>query len=67
MTRTGGIQSDYKKPTPMEYPEAKKHKKISFIKSAIRIIGYIFLPIHIPSAAILLIISGIVGIVEALV
>ena len=48
-------------------PDPKKHQQISFIKSAIRIIGYIFLPIHIPSAAILLIISEIVGIVEELV
>jgi len=48
-------------------PDPKKHQQISFLKSGIRIIGYVFLPIHIPSAAILLIASEIVGIIEELV
>ena len=48
-------------------PDPKKHQQISFLKSGIRIIGYVFLPIHIPSAAVLLIISEVVGIIEELV
>ena len=48
-------------------PDPKKHQQISFLKSGIRIIGYMFLPIDIGSAAVLLIISEIVGIVEELV
>ena len=48
-------------------PDPKKHQQISFLKSGIRIIGYIFLPINIASAAILLIISEIIGIFEELV
>jgi hypothetical protein len=41
-----------------------RHQTISFIKSAIRIIGYIALPISIIAAAMLLILSEIVGVVE---
>ena len=48
-------------------PDPKKHQQISFLKSGIRIIGYMFLPINIASAAVLLIISEIVGIIEELV
>ena len=56
------------KPDPIHHhPDPKKHQQISFLKSGIRIIGYIFLPINIASAAILLIISEIIGIVEELV
>ena len=48
-------------------PDPKKHQQISFLKSGIRIIGYMFLPINLASAAVLLIISEIIGIVEELV
>ena len=48
-------------------PDPKKHQQISFLKSGIRIIGYVFLPISISSAAVLLIISEIIGIVEEMV
>ena len=48
-------------------PDPKKHQQISFLKSGIRIIGYMFLPINLASAAVLLIISEIVGIIEELV
>ena len=48
-------------------PDPKKHQQISFLKSGIRIIGYMFLPINLASAAVLLIISEIVGIFEELV
>ena len=48
-------------------PDPKKHQQISFLKSGIRIIGYMFLPINLASAAVLLRISEIVGIFEELV
>ena len=51
----------------MKQPDAKKHQVISFIKSGIRISGYGFLVINLPTAVILLILSEIVGIIEELV
>ena len=51
----------------MKYPDAKKHQIVSFIKSAIRIGGYCFLPFNLEIAAIVLILSEIVGIIEELV
>lgn len=50
-----------------EYPDAKKHQLVSFVKSAIRILGYAFLPFNLPLAAGVLILSEIVGIIEELV
>lgn len=50
-----------------EYPDAKKHQLVSFIKSAIRILGYIALPFHLPIAAGILVLSEIIGIIEELV
>jgi len=64
MTRTGGIQNDNNK---QELPDAKKHQMISFVKSGIRIIGYMFLPFNIGVAVTLLIVSEAVGILEELV
>jgi hypothetical protein len=43
------------------------HKIMSFIKSAIRITGYAFIPFDLATAAIVLIFSEIVGILEELV
>ena len=64
MTRTGGIQNDYKK---QDHPDAKKHQIVSFIKSGIRILGYIFIPFDLGVAVTLLIVSEGIGIVEELV
>ena len=50
-----------------KYPDAKKHQIISFIKSGIRILGYCFIVINLWMAAILLILSEVVGILEELV
>ena len=50
-----------------DYPDAKKHQLISFIKSGIRIIGYIFIPFNLVISAFLLILSEVVGIIEELV
>jgi hypothetical protein len=50
-----------------ELPDAYMHQKISFIKSAIRIAGYAFLPFSLEIATIVLILSEIIGIVVELV
>mgnify|MGYP001305750732 CR=1 FL=1 len=51
----------------MNHPDAKKHQIVSFVKSAIRIVGYIYLPFNIWVAAGLLILSEAVGIYEEMV
>ena len=50
-----------------EYPDAKKHQIISFIKSGVRILGYIFIPFDLGAAVTLLVVSEAVGILEELV
>ena len=52
---------------PINYPDARKHQIVSFIKSGIRILGYCFIPFNLVISAILLILSEIVGIIEELV
>jgi len=54
-------------PLITDYPDAKKHQLVSFIKSGIRIIGYIFIPFNLVVSAFLLILSEVVGIIEELV
>jgi hypothetical protein len=51
----------------MEQPDAKKHQTISFIKSWIRIIGYLFIPFNLVTATLILVISEVIGIIEELV
>ena len=51
----------------MKHPDAKLHQITSFIKSGIRIIGYCFIPYNLMIAAIMLVLSEIVGIIEELV
>ena len=48
-------------------PDPKKHQLISFIKSGIRILGYIFIPFNIDVAVTLLVVSEAVGILEEMV
>jgi len=48
-------------------PDAKLHQQISFFKSGVRIIGYIFIPFSLVTATALLILSEVVGIIEELV
>lgn len=50
-----------------KYPDPKKHQVVSFIKSGIRLFGYILLPFNIGAAAVVLILSEVVGIIEELV
>ena len=47
-----------------EIPDPKMHKIYSFIKSAIRISGYIIIPFDLTIASIILILSEVVGILE---
>ena len=48
-------------------PDLKKHQVISFIKSGIRILGYIFIPFDLGAAVTLLVVSEAVGILEEMV
>ncbi len=48
-------------------PDQKWHRRISFLKSGIRIIGYCFIPFNLIIATLLLIVSEAVGILEELV
>ena len=48
-------------------PDPKLHQIISFVKSGVRILGYIFIPFNIGVAVTLLIVSEALGIVEELV
>lgn len=62
-------QSKLKKPTqPMNYPDAKKHQIVSFIKSGVRIAGYVLLAADmLVACAVVLILSEAIGIYEELV
>ena len=48
-------------------PDPKLHQIISFVKSGIRILGYIFIPFDLGAAVALLVVSEAVGIIEELV
>jgi hypothetical protein len=48
-------------------PDPKNHQLISFIKSAVRISGYLLLPYSITISVIVLVVSELIGIVEELV
>ena len=48
-------------------PDPRLHQIISFVKSGVRILGYIFIPFNIGVAVTLLIVSEAIGIVEELV
>ena len=48
-------------------PDPKLHQQISFFKSGIRILGYIFIPFNIDVAVTLLVVSEGVGILEEMV
>ena len=58
-------QNEAKNPTNFyNYPDAKKHQIVSFIKSGIRILGYVLIPFDLLWASIILIISEVVGVLE---
>lgn len=48
-------------------PNQKWHKIISFIKSGIRIVGYVLIPFDLVVAASVLVISEFIGIIEEMV
>jgi len=50
-----------------EHPDAKMHQLVSFIKSGIRLLGYIFIPFEPFIAMGVLLVSEVVGIYEELV
>ena len=50
-----------------DLPDAYWHQKISFLKSAIRIVGYGLLLYNVPIAVGVLIFSEAIGIIEELV
>lgn len=71
MDREGrNVSQDYTvKPIQLDknYPDAKKHQIVSFIKSGIRILGYILIPFDLLWAAGVLVVSEVIGIIEELV
>lgn len=48
-------------------PDQKWHQIISFVKSAVRIVGFIALPFSLVGGALLLVLAEVLGIVEELV
>ncbi len=50
-----------------KHPDPRKHQLISFVKSAVRITGYILMPFNIVVAMVVLVLSELIGIVEELV
>ena len=48
-------------------PDPKKHMYASFLKSGVRLLGYILLPFNLYLAMGVLLISEIIGIIEELV
>jgi hypothetical protein len=60
--------SKLKKKADLEkLPNPRLHQIISFIKSGIRIVGYVMIPFNLVIAAGLLVLSEVVGIIEELV
>ena len=67
MNAKRGVSNPPKVKNIDQMPDQKWHRRISFLKSGIRIIGYMFIPFNLIAATSLLIVSEIVGIVEELV
>jgi hypothetical protein len=60
--------SKLKKEVDLEkLPDPRLHQIMSFIKSGIRIVGYVMIPFNLVIAAGLLVLSEVVGIIEELV
>lgn len=51
----------------LKHPDPEKHQLVSFLKSAIRLLGYLALPFNLTAAVIILVVSEVVGIIEELV
>lgn len=53
---------------PANYaPDARRHRAVSFIKSGLRILGFVFIPIDLVGAAIILVLAEGLGVLEDLV
>jgi hypothetical protein len=50
-----------------ELPDARLHQIISFIKSGVRLLGYVLLPFNMGWAVGVLVFSEVIGILEELV
>ena len=50
-----------------QMPDQKWHRRISFMKSGIRIAGYALIPFNLIAATVVLVVSEVVGIIEELV
>jgi len=51
----------------MNQPDPKQHQLVSFLKSAVRITGYLALPFGIGLGVTILVLSELIGIIEELV
>ena len=51
----------------MNQPDPKHHQLVSFLKSAVRISGYLALPFGIGLGVTILVLSELIGIIEELV
>ena len=67
MNAKRGVSNPPKLKNIDQMPDQKWHRRISFLKSGIRIVGYVFIPFNLLTATVLLIVSEAVGIVEELV
>ena len=67
MNAKRGVSNPPKVKNIDQIPDQKWHRRISFLKSGIRIVGYMFIPFNLIAATSLLIVSEVVGIVEELV
>jgi len=67
MNAKRGISNPPKLKNIDQMPDQKWHRRISFLKSGIRIVGYVFIPFNLLTATVLLIVSEAVGIIEELV
>ena len=61
------MKNQKQKNTLNNIPDPRLHQIISFIKSGVRILGYVALPFSIIISAVLLAIAEIIGVVEELV
>lgn len=61
------LKPDYLGENIAKMPDQKLHQMISFIKSGVRIVGYVIIPFDMVIAASVLVFSEVIGIVEELV
>ena len=67
MNAKRGVSNPPKLKNLDQMPDQKWHRRISFLKSGIRIVGYVFIPFNLIAATALLVVSEVVGIIEELV